>query len=128
MNSWTVFYIGWWVSWAAFVGLFIGRVSQGRTIRSVIFYTLGCTLFYTFMWFCTFGGVGLRQARQAKEMQELGKIAFNNSEHYLSDGSTYCYDVPQEDVVVEDVTVFSNTLLGVTPVCLFNPDDSDNAW
>lgn len=62
------------------------------------------------------------------EMQELGEVAFNNTEHYLAEGSTYCYDVPQEDVVVDDVTIFSNTLLGVTPVCLFNPNDSDNAW
>jgi choline-glycine betaine transporter len=36
MNGWTIFYWGWWVSWAPFVGMFIARISRGRTLRSVI--------------------------------------------------------------------------------------------
>jgi hypothetical protein len=120
MDAWTIFYIGWWVAWAAFVGLFIARISRGRTIKSVVMFSFVCPLAYTILWFGVFGGVGLRQARQANELKVMGETYFNSSEHYLVDGWTYCYDVPQEDVVVDGDTVFTNTLLGITPVCEFN--------
>jgi hypothetical protein len=72
------------------------------------------------LWFGVFGGVGLRQARQAAELKVMGETYFNDTEHYLTDGWTYCYDVPQEDVVVDGSTIFTNSLVGVTPVCEFN--------
>jgi Cys-rich protein (TIGR01571 family) len=128
MDNWTIFYIGWWVAWGAFVGLFIARVSYGRTIRSVIMYSYICPLVYTIIWFGVFGGVGLRQARQAEELKVLGDTYYNSTEHFLSDGSTYCYDVPQEDLVEGDELIFTNSLIGVTPVCLFNSTESDQAW
>lgn len=91
-----------------------------------------CPLAYTILWFGVFGGVGLRQARQAEEMKVLGGIYYNNTDKFLHKGSTYCYDVPQQDVRVteegEQKTIFTNTLPGVTPVCVFNSTDSDNAW
>jgi hypothetical protein len=129
MDAWTIFYIGWWVAWGAFVGLFIARVSYGRTIRSVIVYSYICPLVYTIIWFGVFGGVGMRQSRQADELVVLGKAYYNDSEHFLTDGSTYCYDVPQEDLVVQgekgDEVIFTNSLLGVTPVCSFNTGKID---
>jgi BCCT, betaine/carnitine/choline family transporter len=128
MDAWTIFYIGWWVSWAAFVGLFIARISKGRTIASIAVFSYVVPLAYTIMWFSIFGGVGLRQARQAQELKVLGQEGFNNAEHFLAEGSTYCYDVPQEDVVVNGTTLFTNTLIGVTPVCEFNSAEADEAW
>eukprot|EP00429_Kryptoperidinium_foliaceum_P020021 CAMPEP_0176047276 /NCGR_PEP_ID=MMETSP0120_2-20121206/23479_1 /TAXON_ID=160619 /ORGANISM="Kryptoperidinium foliaceum, Strain CCMP 1326" /LENGTH=827 /DNA_ID=CAMNT_0017380691 /DNA_START=109 /DNA_END=2592 /DNA_ORIENTATION=+ len=128
MDAWTVFYIGWWVAWAAFVGLFIARISKGRTIGSIVFYSYLAPLGYTIIWFCIFGGTGIRQARQAMELEEIGETYFNSTEYYLADGSTYCYDVPQENVVVDGNVVFENTLLGVTPVCKFNSAEADFAW
>jgi hypothetical protein len=133
MDAWTIFYIGWWVAWAAFVGLFIARISKGRTIRSVVFYSYACPLIYTIIWFSVFGGVGLRQVRQAEELQEVGLAIHNNSDYYLSEGSEFCYDVPQ---VAEmsytgldgSAKTFTNSLMGVTPVCLFNSGDDQTAW
>eukprot|EP00980_Cylindrotheca_fusiformis_P001227 scaffold331_cov117-Cylindrotheca_fusiformis.AAC.5 len=133
MDSWTIFYIGWWVSWAAFVGLFVARISKGRTIRSIIVFSYLCPLIYTIIWFGVFGGVGFRQARQAAELQELGTSLYNNSEYYQSSASEFCYDVPQVAeigyVSPDNVTkTFSNTLMGVTPVCRFNSADDQTAW
>ena len=119
MDWWTIFYIGWWVAWASFVGLFIAKISKGRTIRSIVMFTYIVPLVYTMLWFGVFGGVGLRQSRQAKELQELGTTHYNNSEYFVNDEFDYCYDVPQSDVMVEGQSVFTNTLLGVTPVCGF---------
>eukprot|EP00529_Nitzschia_sp_RCC80_P018270 CAMPEP_0113497580 /NCGR_PEP_ID=MMETSP0014_2-20120614/30706_1 /TAXON_ID=2857 /ORGANISM="Nitzschia sp." /LENGTH=830 /DNA_ID=CAMNT_0000391529 /DNA_START=106 /DNA_END=2598 /DNA_ORIENTATION=- /assembly_acc=CAM_ASM_000159 len=128
MDAWTIFYIGWWVSWAAFVGLFIARISKGRTIGSIVLFSYVIPLVYTIMWFSIFGGTGLRQSRQAQELKALGEEGFGNVDHYLTEGSTYCYDVPQQDVVVNGTTLFTNTLIGVTPVCEFNSAEDDQAW
>ncbi|SFA90343.1 choline/glycine/proline betaine transport protein [Poseidonocella pacifica] len=59
-NSWTIFYWAWWVSWAPFVGVFIARISRGRTIREFLLgvMLLPCTIM--FFWFCAFGGTALR--------------------------------------------------------------------
>ncbi len=57
--NWTLFYWGWWLSWCPFVGIFIARVSKGRTIREFIFYVLFVPTIVTFFWFSVFGGTAL---------------------------------------------------------------------
>ncbi|MBX3475903.1 MAG: BCCT family transporter [Planctomycetes bacterium] len=59
VGGWTVFYWAWWVSWAPFVGLFIARVSRGRTIREFIFGTVAVPALAAFIWFSVFGGTAL---------------------------------------------------------------------
>ncbi|KAL3934455.1 MAG: hypothetical protein SGBAC_009834 [Bacillariaceae sp.] len=133
MDAWTIFYIGWWVAWAAFVGLFIARVSKGRTIRSIIFFSYACPLIYTIVWFCVFGGVGLRQVRQAEELQQMGLAMHDNIDFYQSSEDEFCYDVPQVPEISytgldNSTKTFTNSLMGVTPVCLFNSGDDQTAW
>ena len=53
--SWTMFYWGWWISWAPFVGMFIARVSRGRTIREFIGGVLFAPVALTMLWFIVFG-------------------------------------------------------------------------
>jgi glycine betaine transporter len=59
LNSWTIFYWAWWISWAPFVGTFLARISRGRTIRE---YLLGVILVpsgVSFVWFAILGGTAL---------------------------------------------------------------------
>ena len=65
MNDWTIFYWGWWIAWCPFVGMFIAKISRGRTIREFINATLTAPIFYTFLWLTIFGGAGLRMERNA---------------------------------------------------------------
>lgn len=58
-NSWTVFYWGWWISWSPFVGIFIARVSRGRTVREFILGVLLLPSMLTFLWMSVFGGTAL---------------------------------------------------------------------
>ncbi|MDZ7799229.1 MAG: BCCT family transporter [Trueperaceae bacterium] len=58
-NGWTVFYWGWWIAWSPFVGMFIARVSKGRTIREFILGVLLVPTFVTFLWITVFGDGGL---------------------------------------------------------------------
>jgi len=56
INSWTIFYWAWWIAWSPFVGIFIARVSKGRTIREFVTYVLLAPSLISFIWFSTFGG------------------------------------------------------------------------
>ena len=56
---WTVFYWGWWVAWCPFVGIFIARVSRGRTIREFVWGVMVVPSLLTFFWMCIFGGNAL---------------------------------------------------------------------
>ena len=55
-GGWTIFYWGWWISWAPFVGLFIARISRGRTIREFMVGVLFVPTTIGFFWLCMFGG------------------------------------------------------------------------
>lgn len=55
-NSWTVFYWAWWISWSPFVGMFIARVSRGRTVREFVLGVLLVPSVLTFLWMTAFGG------------------------------------------------------------------------
>ncbi|MFC7402610.1 BCCT family transporter [Citricoccus sp. GCM10030269] len=57
--GWTLFYWGWWVSWAPFVGVFIARISRGRTVRQFIAGVLLVPTLLGFFWFSVMGGAGL---------------------------------------------------------------------
>src|SRR5699024_5918691 len=59
--SWTIFYWGWWMAWAPFVGVFIARISRGRTVRQFIAGVLLVPTTVGFIWFAIMGGAGLHR-------------------------------------------------------------------
>ncbi|WP_367104034.1 BCCT family transporter [uncultured Psychrobacter sp.] len=68
-SSWTIFYWAWWISWSPFVGVFIARISRGRTIREFLLGVLFIPMIILFFWFTTFGGV-------AVDMELMGNPGF----------------------------------------------------
>ncbi|MBA2882904.1 choline/glycine/proline betaine transport protein [Desulfosalsimonas propionicica] len=69
-NSWTIFYWSWWISWSPFVGMFIARISRGRTLREFVLSVLIVPSLLTFLWLTTFGGSAL-----FLELGEAGNMA-----------------------------------------------------
>ena len=59
MGEWTLFYWAWWISWSPFVGIFIARISKGRTIREFILGVLLVPTGFTFLWLSIFGNSAL---------------------------------------------------------------------
>ncbi|MCX4189865.1 BCCT family transporter [Methylophaga sp. OBS3] len=59
IGNWTLFIFGWTIAWAPFVGLFIAKISRGRTIRQFVFGVLFVPTIFTFMWFSIFGDTAL---------------------------------------------------------------------
>ncbi|WP_410346091.1 BCCT family transporter [Thioalkalivibrio sp.] len=58
-KDWTMFYWAWWIAWSPFVGIFIARISRGRTIREFIVGVLGVPTLFVFTWLTIFGGTAL---------------------------------------------------------------------
>jgi choline/glycine/proline betaine transport protein len=58
-SAWTIFYWGWWISWGPFVGMFIARISRGRTLRSLLVGALLVPTALSMLWLCLFGGTAL---------------------------------------------------------------------
>jgi len=59
MNNWTLFFWAWWVAWSPFVGLFLARISRGRTIREFVLGTLIIPFTFTLLWLSVFGNASL---------------------------------------------------------------------
>ena len=60
-HDWTIFYWAWWISWSPFVGMFIARVSRGRTVRQFLTAVLIVPTAVTTVWMSAFGGSGMEQ-------------------------------------------------------------------
>ncbi|MCG7258598.1 MULTISPECIES: BCCT family transporter [unclassified Corynebacterium] len=59
LGTWTIFYWAWWVSWSPFVGMFVARISRGRTIREFVCVILMVPTIVTIIWFSIFGGAAI---------------------------------------------------------------------
>ncbi|MCA0921515.1 BCCT family transporter [Pseudooceanicola nanhaiensis] len=64
MQGWTSFYWAWWISWSPFVGMFIARVSRGRTVREFVICVLLIPSLVCVLWMSVFGGVAIQQVVQ----------------------------------------------------------------
>ncbi|MCZ8379351.1 BCCT family transporter [Mycobacterium sp. CPCC 205372] len=68
LGSWTVFYWAWWLSWTPFVGMFIARISRGRTIRQFVAGVLLVPSVVSLVWFCIFGGAAIREQQEGVDV------------------------------------------------------------
>ena len=76
VSGWTIFYWAWWISWAPFVGVFIARISRGRTIREFVFGVILAPSVVSFVWFSVLGGSAIDL--QLSEAANLSKLATAN--------------------------------------------------
>lgn len=72
LNGWTIFYWAWWVSWTPFVGMFIARISKGRTIRQFVVFVIAIPSLVSFVWFSILGGAAFDlQLTKGEDMKAL---------------------------------------------------------
>jgi choline/glycine/proline betaine transport protein len=111
-NSWTVFYWAWWVSWSPFVGMFIARISRGRSLKEFVLGVLIVPTLLTFLWLSAFGGSAM-----FLELNGLADIAGAAKENVAT--SLY--------VLLEQFPISSVTsLVGVILVTSFFVTSSDS--
>jgi choline/glycine/proline betaine transport protein len=78
LNGWTLFFWAWWIAWASFVGLFLARISRGRTIRQFVAGTLIIPFIYVLMWVSIFGNSAIEMVRSGND--QFGQAAMNQPE------------------------------------------------
>ncbi|MCG5496236.1 choline BCCT transporter BetT [Ectothiorhodospira haloalkaliphila] len=105
IGGWTLFYWGWWIAWAPFVGMFIARVSRGRTIREFTFGVLLVPVGFTIMWMTFFGNTALNMIME----QGIGDLA----EQVSADTSVALFQF-FEHLPFSTITAFLATILVVT--------------
>ncbi len=110
-HGWTVFYWAWWISWSPFVGMFIARVSKGRTVREFITAVLLVPTLVTLVWMSVFGGSGLDQVEN-----NVGALA-----NGISDVSLALFQMLQ-NLPLTDVASF----VGIVLVLVFFITSSDS--
>jgi len=111
-QGWTVFYWAWWISWSPFVGMFIARVSRGRTIREFITAVLIVPTAVTLIWMSVFGGLAIEQV-----IDKVGEL-----------GSSGLTDVSLAMFQMFDVLPYGTVLsvIGVILVLVFFITSSDS--
>jgi len=77
-GSWTVFYWAWWISWSPFVGMFIARISKGRTVREFILGVMIVPTVLSFLWMSVFGGAAI-SLQASGEADIFGAVSENVS-------------------------------------------------
>jgi BCCT family betaine/carnitine transporter len=110
-HGWTVFYWAWWISWSPFVGMFIARVSKGRTVREFLIAVLLIPTLVTIVWMTAFGGTGLAQIEA-----EVGQLA-----NGISDVSLALFQM-LENLPLAMLT----SILGIVLVLVFFVTSSDS--
>jgi choline/carnitine/betaine transport len=122
-GSWTVFYWAWTVTWSPFIGLFVARISRGRTIREFVFGVLLAPSLFTLIWFAVFGW-------QAMEFDGLGLAA----REAMGDSAGQISDAVADSVPLAMFAFFENLPLtqvvqgfAVIIVAIFFATSSDSA-
>jgi choline/carnitine/betaine transport len=72
LQTWTVFYWAWWISWTPFVGMFIARISRGRTVRQFVTGVLLVPSLVSLVWFCVFGGAAINLQQTGTDIAGAG--------------------------------------------------------
>ncbi|TDC74808.1 BCCT family transporter, partial [Actinomadura sp. 7K507] len=80
LAAWTIFYWAWWISWTPFVGMFLARISRGRTIRQFVAGVILVPSVVSLLWFAVFGGTAIREQQNGNDPYGNGteeQITFN---------------------------------------------------
>ncbi|MFE6921354.1 BCCT family transporter [Nocardia sp. NPDC057663] len=86
LSQWTIFYWAWWISWTPFVGMFIARISRGRTIRQFVTGVLLVPSAVSLVWFAVFGGAGIAEQADDGALTEAdGSVDSNFALFHLLD-------------------------------------------
>ncbi|WP_353419089.1 BCCT family transporter [Staphylococcus delphini] len=71
LESWSIYYWGWWMSWSPFVGIFIARVSKGRSVREFVIAVILVPTLVSILWFSVFGVTGIEVAKATPELFKM---------------------------------------------------------
>jgi choline/glycine/proline betaine transport protein len=114
LEGWTLFYWAWWIAWSPFVGMFVARVSRGRTIREFIVGTLLAPVGASVVWFCIFGGSAIHN------------IIHGGNEALRNAGTTDAMFILLQELPIPSLFASILSLLAIAVVAIFFATSSDS--
>lgn len=127
LSSWTIFYWAWWISWTPFVGMFIARISRGRTVRQFIAGVMFVPSVVSLMWFAIFGGGAIGLQERAERAGDTSAMLSQQT----PDGPDINFDVVLFDLLnalpVPQVITIILMVLAVLLVAIFFITGADSA-
>ncbi len=109
IGNWTLFIFAWTISWSPFVGLFIAKISRGRTIRQFVFGVLAVPTLFTFLWFAVFGDTALHLIMDQGKQVLITEVQANHAVALFE-----FYDLLPASTFLSVITVFLITTFFVT--------------
>ncbi|MCG2621000.1 BCCT family transporter [Arthrobacter sp. I2-34] len=118
MSSWTIFYWAWWVSWTPFVGLFIARISRGRTIRQFVTGVLLVPSIVSVIWFAIFGGAAIHiqsAANQTADTADGLATVVDGTPTISFDGALFdlLHHLPLPNAIAGAVSILAMVLVAI---------------
>ena len=118
LSAWTIFYWAWWISWAPFVGMFIARISRGRTIREFVGGVLIVPSLVSFLWFTVMGNTAI-DMEQDGEAELIGALTGPAGDEYVPENVLFAMfdSLPLSGIV---------SVLGIILIITFFVTSSDS--
>ncbi|MCC3302062.1 BCCT family transporter [Arthrobacter sp. zg-Y895] len=116
LSSWTIFYWAWWLSWTPFVGMFIARISRGRTIRQFVTGVLVVPFVVSVAWFSIFGGAAIGTQQEAAANGTPGLTTMVDGEPTIDfDGSLFdlIAALPMPNLLAAAVGILAMVLVAI---------------
>ena len=110
LSGWTIFYWAWWLSWTPFVGMFIARISRGRTIRQFVSGVLLVPFVVTVLWFSIFGGAAIGTSQSAAPGEADALTAAAGSDAALFELFAL---LPMPNLIAAAVGILAMVLVGI---------------
>lgn len=117
-GGWTIFYWGWWIAWSGFVGMFIARISRGRTIREFMLGVMFVPSLVALVWFGVLGSAGIYESIYGADMR-IYDTAVNSSDYAGAFYATF-------DVLTPGITATLAKVAALTVVVIFFVTSADS--
>ena len=129
-GAWTLTYMVWWLAWAPFVGVFIARISKGRTIREFVLGVVLVPTAFSILWFGVFGGMGFHEAlRDDSPMLEVVKNNVDSTTFFLLDTLPLSFVTTTATVVAAFLFIVTSVVSAAWVLAMFStggdPDPSN---
>ncbi len=126
-GSWTLTYMVWWLAWAPFVGVFIARISKGRTIREFILGVILVPTTFSIFWFGIFGGMGFFEAlRTNTPITEVVRTNVNNTTFFLLDTLPFSLLTTVATVVAAFLFIVTSVVSAAFVLAMFSTGGDPN--
>jgi glycine betaine transporter len=120
-GAWTLTYMVWWIAWAPFVGVFIARISKGRTIREFVLGVVLVPTVFSIFWFGVFGGMGFYEAlHNSSQIVDVVETDVNSTTFFLLDALPLSFLTTAATIVAAFLFIITSVVSAAYVLAMFS--------